>query len=429
MSQKKALKIVAILFSISLIVLIVTGILKKAFPEKFDNSLREQEIKNAVEEERQADELPINEMAMSGTMKNNRNVWSWPYDSTVPIYHNVDLNIYQNRIKDDTALEGITVYLSATPVSGKLSLNEEGGVNDPSAHGTDSDRQEENPSVSAANADPSENSEEDQDQSAEEEDKFLLNASSISDQELNKILANILTYTKTGLEGIGAKVIIIDPDYQTDIEKAAFVGKNILLDFQNELEDQKFKCDRLNGLLDPLTAIQNNTADTQTKNKLFPQVGVSPEQRLLLDVERQYNDQVFVNLKFGDTDREINGSAVHFLGNQSASIGAQSDTITDDQTEMPAYIAYDTEERQRFAQLMAKNISQLMPGLSYTGDDPVHESVITSLRLINLTSLEIEVGQRRQDFDIQILSSEEQQKVFAEAVNNAVYELYCTELK
>lgn len=75
-----------------------------------------------------------------------------------------------------------------------------------------------------------------------------------------------------------------------------------------------------------------------------------------------------------------------------------------------------------------KNISQLIPGLAYNGEDAVVEQIIPSLRLINLTSIEIEIGQKKNNFDLQILNSIEQQQILAEAITNACYEFYCTDL-
>lgn len=428
MSQKKALKIVTILFSISLIALIVTGVLKKTYPEKFDANQKEQEINNAVEQERANDELPINEMAASQTTKNNRNVWSWPYDSTVPIYHNIDLNLYQNRLKDETALTGIKVYLSATRLLSKPRVPDSDSpvstANPSSNFASASGQAEDQTGLQESEVMPDSNQ-----GTGESETNELLNASTITEQELDDILNDILTYTKNSLEKSGAEVEIIKPEYQTDVEKAAYIGEDILIDFETELNEQKFKSDRLQNLLPTLQQIRNGSADSKTINALFPQIGVSAKERMLLDVERQFSNRIFLNIRFGTEESDINGSLVHFLGNQSANIGSQSETISSEQAEQPAYIAYDAENRQRFASLMSKNISQLVPGLTYSGDEPVKESILPSLRLINLNALEIEVGQRYHDFDIQILTSEEQQKIFAEAINNSVYEFYCTNLE
>jgi len=49
-------------------------------------------------------------MKLTDTTKNNRDVWSWPYDSSVPVYHHANLEIFQGKTKEETTLEGIKVY-------------------------------------------------------------------------------------------------------------------------------------------------------------------------------------------------------------------------------------------------------------------------------------------------------------------------------
>ena len=195
-----------------------------------------------------------------------------------------------------------------------------------------------------------------------------------------------------------------------------------------ELAEQNFKRERLESLIEPLKTVQSSSDNQQAIDGFFPNIGVSKDQRLLLDVERQYTDRIFINIQYGESE-EISGSRVFYLGNETAAIGAKSETINAGNTEKPAYIGYLIEDRKRFANLSEKNISQLIPGLAYNGEEAVVEQIIPSLRLINLTSLEIEIGQKNNNFDLQILNSAEQQKIFAEAITNACYEFYCTDLQ
>ena len=179
-----------------------------------------------------------------------------------------------------------------------------------------------------------------------------------------------------------------------------------------------------------MQTIQNSPNDSQVVDQFFPKVGVSVDQRLLLDVERQYTDRIFINLQYGSTESDdISGSRVIFLGNETAAIGAQAEAITEDSPEKPAYVGYLTDGRSRYANLTEKNISQLIPGLAYSSEGAVSEQIVPALRLINLTSIEIEIGQKERTFDLQILNSSEQQKIFAEAISNACYEYFCTDLK
>ncbi len=421
MSQKKALKIIGILFLVSVIALSVKSLLSRKYPEKFDAKAKYENAQHEAENQQRedaaatADELPINEMQITQTTKNNRNIWSWPYDSTVPIYHNVNLDLYQNKIKDETSLQNITVYLSVSADQMKSSARVEDN-SDQTENQTENSEHETEPD-SAENAD-----------NLAEQQEMTLSLEQMNETDYQKVLENIQKYTKESLESLGAKVVLLDTRYNQDTQKAAFVGEDILQDFLTELKEQNFKSDRLESLLSPLQAIQNSSHDATMTKTLFPEIGVSTEQRLLLDVERQYTDRIFINLKFGQSESEITGSLVEYLGNQSAAIGAQGDNIIENSDEKPAYIAYNSENRQRLAELMEKNISQLIPGLAYSGEKGVAEKVLPSLRLMNLNSLEIEVGQQNQSFDLQILTSEEQQKIFAEAISNACYEFYCTSL-
>lgn len=423
MSQKKALKIIGILFLVSVIALSIKSVLVRKYPEKFDAKAKYEKTQHDVEKQNAeaaaaaADELPIHEMQIIQTTKNNRNVWSWPYDSTVPIYHNVDLGLYQNKIKDETSLQNITVYLSISADSSEASTE---SVND----GDQTAKQTDNSDHEMSETDDVEATE----NSAEDEQVFSSPAQ-MSEGDYRKILENIQKATQENLEALGAQVVLLDTKYQQDTQKAAFIGQAVLQDFLTELKEQNFKSDRLEKLLPSLQSIASSNHDAAATKTFFPEIGVSADQRLLLDVERQYTDRIFINLKFGQSDAEITGSLVEYLGNQSAAIGAQGDQITEDSNEKPAYIAYDSENRQRLAELTEKNISQLIPGLAYSGDKGVAEKVLPSLRLMNLNSMEIEVGQQNQSFDLQILNSAEQQKIFAEAIGNACYEFYCTNLK
>lgn len=406
MSQKTALKTIAILVLISLLAIGGNAILVRAFPDKFGQEVHQSADLESSPDLLKADELPINEMEIDQTSKNNRNVWAWPYDSAVPVYHTANLDIYQDRAKDESTLEGITVYLSLDPIEIMPTMKENSQANDQDS--------------------PEENTE---DGSDDQEIATIPNVL-INEQDLQDVLENILNYTKESLESLGAEVILLDFAYYSDMQKAAFVGQDIIEDFKDELSEQNFKSERLSELLGPLKDIKNSPDNLEVVNQFFPQIGVSADQRLLLDVERQYTDRLFINLKYGNSeDDEITGSLVQYLGNESAAIGAQTDTISQDSLEKPAYLGYATDDRLRFSELMEKNISQLIPGLSYSGNSGSQEKLIPSLRLINLNSLEIEIGQKNHNFDLQILNSTEQQKVFAEAISNATYEFYCTDLK
>lgn len=404
MSQKTALKTVGILVLISVLALGINAILIKAFPEKFGREEQLQEV-DIQEEKAEADELPLNEMNISDTTKNNRDVWSWPYDSAVPVYHHANLDIYQGRIKEDTTLEGITIYLSMDSIADQTSLNE-----------TQSETEEETAP------------DQDIDQDLEDTTIFeTLPNIFVDDEDMQTILENITQYTKESFEALGAEVVVIDSRYSSDLSKAAFVGLDILEDFSDELAEQNFKSERLDKLRDPLQEIQNSD-QPQSGNSFFSEIGVSKDQRLLLDVERQYTDRIFINLQFGKAEsEEISGSRVKFLGNETSAIGAQIDEINDESPEKPAYVGYATEDRNRYAKLTEKNISQLLPGLTYSGDEAIVEQILPSLRLINLTSVDIEIGQKNRSFDLQILKSVEQQKIIAEAISNACYEFYCTD--
>lgn len=397
MSQKKALKIVSILFVCSLIVIIVHAVLLHVFPEKFDKETaidNEQEAEDIV-----LDELPINEVLASATTKNTQNVFSWTYDSSVPIYHQVDLSIYNSKVKDENALNGITVYLSQNKVTTSSASKE---------NVESLDENDENSGIIS------------------ESDENIINLNQeYTDDDYQKILNNILLQTKNNLESIGATVIILDQAIDDDLQKAAFVGKDILEDFIEELSEQKFKSDTLDLLIEPLKSIQSSP-ENQT---FFADVGVSSEHRLLLDVERQYSDRLYINIRFGESENIESGSLVRYFGNQSASIGAQGDTLSAESSEKPAYIAYDTENRQRLANLANKNINQLLPGLNSDLEEGIKEDIIPCLRLINLNSMDITIGQKGEIYDMQILTSEEQQKILAEAISNACFEYYCTELE
>ncbi|HHT25596.1 MAG TPA: hypothetical protein GXZ76_08830 [Clostridiaceae bacterium] len=437
MSQKTALKTVGILVLISVLVLTINAILVKKYPDKFGVNKNLQQVADTDSKNKiKADELPINEMDMANTTKNNRNVWSWPYDSAVPVYHHANLDIYSGKTKEEGTLNGITVYLAMDPIV-ENSVADSPGVSDPISNNSSGNEQTDalsDDDFTGSQGAGIENLIGESAKSAQATEDSGISIETIPNALIAKNglqtnLDNILQYTKESFISLGAEVIILDKKYQTDMQKAAFIGQDILQDFFAELAEQNFKSERLEGLIEPLKTIQNSPENQQVINDFFPNIGVSKDQRLLLDVERQYTDRIFINIRYGESElEEISGSRVFYLGNETAAIGAKSETIDAKSTEKPAYIGYLIEDRRRFAGLSEKNISQLIPGLAYNSEEAVVEQIIPSLRLINLTSLEIEIGQKKNKFDLQILNSVEQQKIFAEAIANACYEFYCTDL-
>lgn len=431
MTQKQALKIVASLVVISLIALAVMGVLRRSYPEKFDPEVRFQMEKKAEQANKTtADELPINEMDYKATSKNSRGVWAWPYDSAVPVYHNVQLDLYQNRIKDENSLKGITVYLAIDSLT-NIDTESKGSQ-------TGSGHQENNTSdlqfssleeLNEKQTHPLDSQAADQAEAKVAEEKGqetdFSDLGQVSDKDLQKILESISLYCSKSLEALGANVVVLDSQLSQATQKAAFVGHSVLSDFLAELTEQKFTSKPLEKLLSPLESIQHVSGTSDQVQQMFPDIGVSKNQRLLLDVERQYNDRIFLNLKFGQDKSEKTGSLVKYLAGQSAAIGAQTSSMTETTAEKPAYIAYDTDGRLELAELMSKNIGQLIPALKYSGEDGVQEQIVPCLRLINLNSLEIEISSKNQIYDLQILLSEEQHRVYAEAISNAVYEFYC----
>lgn len=427
MTQKQALKIVGSLLAISLFALILMGVLRRAYPEKFDPKVRLQMEEADQDSKTTADELPINEMDYQATSKNSRGVWAWPYDSVVPVYHNVQLDLYQNRIKDENSLKGITVYLAIDALAeadASKNENHTGGENsgaEASLKFSSLDQNDEDQSRETAPTEPSQRHEE-----PDQETDFS-DLGQVSDQDLQKLLESMAEECQKSLESLGAKVVLLDPSLVQATQKAAFVGHAVLSDFLTELTEQKFTSQPLEKLLSPLESIQHISGPSDQTKQMFPDVGVSKKQRLLLDVERQYNDRIFINLKFGPESSEKTGSLIKYLAGQSAAIGAQTAEMTDTSIEKPAYIAYDTDGRLRLAELVSKNIGQLIPSLNYSGEDGVQEQIVPCLRLINLNSLEIEISSKSQNYDLQILFPKEQRRVYANAISNAVYEFYCGE--
>ena len=308
-------------------------------------------------------------MEIVNTTKNNRDVWSWPYDSAVPVYHHANLDIYSGKRKEGS-LNGITIYLAMDRVivDNHANAEEMADTDTTSDDYPGSGQQAELFGDAFADAEISgnDNLNGENSESAENMDDSEIVIETIPNALVNKKglqtnLDNILQYTKESFTSLGAEVIIVDSKYQTDTQKAAFIGQDILEDFLEELAEQNFKSERLQGLIEPLKTIQNSPDNQQATNDFFPNVGVSKDQRLLLDVERQYTDRIFINILYGESEsKEISGSRVSYLGNETTAIGAKSDVIDAESPEKPAYIGYLIEDRKRFAGLSEKNISQLI---------------------------------------------------------------------
>lgn len=413
MKQKTAGKIVLILLIFSVVVIGGNALLRWWFPSRFGGAAKPQSDEKAgstAPSREAADELPLEEIRAEDAMLNERQVISWPYDSSVHVFHQPNLQMYRGLARDTAALKGITVVLdiSEAEPEAKTSAETESTTAVPTGEGETVD--------SNATQPP-----EDPETGESTTEGKPLRPTSAGSLE---ILRGVRAATKQRLEDLGADVIVVEREGRDDVQQAAQIGKKLLSEFTGELRTQNFVSTRIEQLKPKLEARLDGKAEADPSHPIFPLNGVSADLRLLLDVERQYTDYLYITLKIGDEDAQVGGIRVNYLGNQAAQIGALS-YDPDNPQEQPAYIAYNTTARYRLAALLERNFSGLIPDLVNV-EEPVREKIMVLPRLTNLTHVEIEIGQKNHPNDIKLLEQEAQRQVVAEAITNACYEFYCT---
>lgn len=409
MNRKKASRLLRVILLFSLLLIGGGFLLRKYKPELYLGA------KNYTPEEKAKvmhdflDELQLEDNDPASVTANDRGILTWPLTSSIPEYHKTDLKIFRGRAKNKSALEGITIYLDA----GKK--EEVVAPTVPQTSETDS-------GIRTAATDPYTGrllpryNQETMETRVEE----------TPDIPQEKMMEHLAFLLKEKLENMGAKVILTREISQngSDISQAAVVAEDLSKRFLEELKEQKFKCTPLQKVIPIIDMAKDNPSEPAV-NALYTSNGVSPEFRLLLDVQRQYNEVLFLSLRmYQGGEKESGSRVIYFADSAAKGIGAAR-LAPERPSDQPAYLAYNGASRRRLAEQIYSNIKGLLVDLSYQGNKTAvaEEAQITG-RLSNVVTVEIQIGNENSESNLKALSEEELLKSLAEAIASSCYRYY-----
>lgn len=418
MTQRKALKTLAIIILASLILLLLTTGLKKAKPELYLEANRESPEELAMARYALLDNLELAANEPQIAELNDRGVLAWPVTSTLKEFHKTDLGIFRDRSQNEHALQGITVFIDAGDVEAPAPITQPG-----------EQQPAEGPAKNLAPTDPYTGlpvsnyqppSLEEEEETTQPPEKMLAP---------KEFLPMVEQRLKENLEAMGATVYLTreTATKPSEIAQQAYIANYVAQGFLEELKESKFRSQDVEKLIPSLLkAIEE--PDAEESRRIFTANGISPSMRLLLDVERQYKEIVVISLRAGSEDAEKaeGGARISYYGNQSAAsfgAGAWSEERPQDQ---PAYVAYDSSSRRNLAEKIAANFKEYLPELLYQGSQgAVSEKNVISGRYNNLISVEVLLGEVKHEANLELLARESNLKKMADALSLSVYQFYC----
>jgi N-acetylmuramoyl-L-alanine amidase len=311
----------------------------------------------------------------------------WPAESSLASIRNLDFSDYANRPLDNQPLAGITVFL------------------DPGHGGSDSGATY--PALSTVDS----------------------RTPYISEAKINLLVAE---RTRDQLQKLGATVYLIrDADvWQSIFYRIAYVSRYLIDQFSSDLQGQGYTSDAvspLGPLMDQIMAINNDLEATGGRG-IMSGVGAKPDLKLLLDIEYQYPEVLFLSIHCNSLkdDNAAGGLQVFYLSGDTAynkeSEFAKNKNLSE---KPPVYTMYRDASRARLAKLIETGILDRIPNLKYNGQADLIEENYAVLRELNVTSALIELGFISSHADRAILQDERQQQVMAEAIAEAIYNFYC----
>ncbi len=246
------------------------------------------------------------------------------------------------------------------------------------------------------------------------------------------IALSVANQTRSLLADQGATVLMTreKDDWLSVYNRVAQAGCVILDRFTAELPGQGFTSTGIDHLLPQLKSmisINSDTADSGGRG-LMKGVGATADARLLLDIQGQYPDILFISLHcnaMGDGNK-VGGLQIFYQTNDSnykketSYVKYQASAANP-----PAYMAYNDAGRLKLANSLYRGILEQVPQLECKGNSGVLIGDYAVLREINLVSALVEMGFVTSPTDREILKSTDGQRKIAQGVANAVLAYYC----
>lgn len=374
MTQRRALHYALILAAVALVLLLLSALFQKIWPQLATPHVgpTKQETVDKIEQ------FPIQETPLTKVKNNDYQIPTWPDQSTLPAYHASDLSVYYNKKQGPDALKGVTIFL------------------DPALGG---DQQGYEKKIGAADE--------------------LNNNVLFSEAEMNlKLCENIQVH----LEALGANVILLRNGNFTmsDEERAARVAHYLLQQFQTELTEREFQSERLKELEDKLfSAIRDK--DATTLSEIFRKDGVSQDLRLILDLEEQYDEMLYLRIRH---DAEPNNPQTRGFRVRLISLIQMAETGS---AEAPAYMRYPLQDNEDLALDIEHEIGTLLPELKLEKSQMQMGEAPDILRWVNLKAVEFSPAFLSNGRDMNVVLSTEQRDLAAQAISRAIFETFTRE--
>ncbi len=460
MRARTARKIVAILVSLSCLILLVSGAKSLLFNK---NTTALNVVDDRKANSNQAGEKQTNSSAAKGDVLNKQvaqgaeidatqatdkvgQFLAWPTSSVIDEIRKIDMKAYRGRGKKNQPLKGISVFLMLPP-DGVVSM-QTAPQHVPKQTENQSSTTEPQTTSTTTTATPTDvlndfelstntqdnyrNSQDVANKTVEgqvaptgvngSKDLTMTQVEDVVTTEIS-VCASVANKTKALLEEMGATVKVIGDFEQafTDKNKAAQLGSHIITDFANIARQSGLDISRINQLKPALNEWESGISVSEAGKKFYADMGVTKDQRLLLDIEKQYPDYVVIDFSTYDNNSEARGISVSWLG-QAGSAGIAQYDAKKPQLQ-PLYNGYVADRREKLAQAVGKSISSLLPDLA--SDNTVAERQSELSTFNNLPMINVVLGRLSNPIDGKILVNFTNRDVIAEAISTAIYQYYC----
>lgn len=305
----------------------------------------------------------------------------WPEDMSIPLIRQPDLQSYIGRQENDRPLDGITVIL------------------DPGHGGQDGGAQ------------------------------FPIGVNQ-PDYIEREIVLEVSLLARDKLEALGARVIMLreTDEWLSIYSRIALVSRFIVNEFIEELPYHGYDHSSISHLLPQLEEMIEINSDFASSGGRGPMLGVgtNADMRLLMDIQNQYPDTLFISVHCNALDDLSVGGLQVFYQTTEAAYQTEHEAVQyqDPMANPPAYSLYPDESRLRLATLIRDEVLANIPTLRFPGEADILQANFAVLREMNMTSILLEMGFITNENDRKILTSPSGQDLIADAIARAVYRYY-----
>lgn len=308
--------------------------------------------------------------------------WSrWPSVSTAPFRQHINMDLYRQPGRLPLPLTGVTVVVDAGH-----------GGKDPGAIGTAAD------------------------------------GSPVYEKVLNLQIAEQI---RPRLEALGATVLMTrtDDSWVSLYRRVAIGADASLRQWLSAGQAAGLDTNFINPLIEQLQTVYNiNDDEVEVGGRgMFQGLGVNSDVRLLLDLERQTENIIFLSVHCNSTSESSSGPSgclVYYCTNDSIFndelMTLNSGLAADIEPLNPNYTGYDDASRIRLATAIQAGVVAAVPELNNPDMSPIHTGNFAFIRETNLTSVLLECGYMSHSDDLALLCDQAVQARIAEGATQGI---------